>query len=123
MIFLAVPALPPVGATSAAAIMSVTASQQQIIERIKQQQPASSFKVFGQCSYDWNQWKLSPEGIRSTKRLCKHEIEDIVAVSCSILKTNTFEDGKWGQWRSPLAKDAKPGEGLMVAALCANITP
>jgi hypothetical protein len=112
MIFLAIPALPP-----------IPAAQQQIIERIKQQQPASSLKVFGQCSYDWNQWKLSPDGIRSTKRLCKHEIEDIVAVSCSILKTNTFEDGQWGKWRSPLSPEAKPGEELMVAALCANIAP
>ena len=109
MIFLAIPALPP-----------IPAAQQQIIERIKQQQPASSFKTFGQC---WNQWKLSPDGIRSTKRLCKHEIEDIVAVSCSILKTNTFEDGQWGKWRSPLSPEAKPGEELMVAALCANIAP
>ena len=114
MIFLAIPALPPVP--------TIPAAQQQIIERIKQQQPASSLRIFGQCSYDWNQWKLSTEGIRNTKRLCKHEIEDIVAVSCSILKTNTFEDGKWGQWRSPLSPEAKPGEELMVAALCANIT-
>jgi len=113
MIFLAIPALP----------LFFPAAQQQIIERIKQQEPASSLKVFGQCSYDWNQWKLSSEGIRSTKRLCKHEIEDIVAVSCSILKTNTFEDGQWGKWRSPLSPEAKPGEELMVAALCANIVP
>ena len=119
MIFLAVP---PVGAIGAAA-MSITASQQQIIERIKQQQPALVLKAFGQCSYDWNQWKLSPDGIRSTKRLCRHEIEDIVAVSCPILKTNTFEDGQWGKWRSPLSPEAKPGEELMVAALCANVVP
>jgi hypothetical protein len=42
MIFLAIPALPPVP--------TIPAAQQQIIERIKQQQPASSFKTFGQCS-------------------------------------------------------------------------
>jgi hypothetical protein len=111
MIFLAIPALPPLP----------PAAQQQILETIKQQQPFA--RSYGECAYDWNQWKLSAEGIRNTKRLCKHEIEDIVAVSCSTLKTNTFEDGQWGKWRSPLAKEAKPGEELMVAALCANITP
>jgi len=113
MISLAIPAIP--------ALPPIPAAQQRILETIKQQQPFN--RSYGECAYAWNQWKLSAEGIRSIKRLCKHEIEDIVAVSCSIFKVNTFEDGKWGQWRSPLAKEAKPGEDNMVAVLCANIMP
>ena len=118
MIFLAIPAFSPI---SAAAAVAVQSSQQQLLQNIRQEQPFA--RSYGECAYDWNQWKLSADGIRSTKRLCKHEIEDIVAVSCSVLKVNTYEDGKWGQWKSPLAKDAKSGEDLMVSNLCANITP
>lgn len=115
MIFAVTPALPPTAAVGA----SITLVQQQIIERIKQQQ--SNNKQFGECSYSWDSWKLSPDGVRTTKRQCRQEVEALVAVSCPILKTNSIDDGKWGEWRSPLAPNAKQGEELMVAALCANI--
>jgi hypothetical protein len=37
-----------------------------------------------------------------------------------LLQVNVNQEGKWTGWRSPVAKEAKPGEALMVATLCAN---
>ncbi len=98
----------------------VQSRQEAILERIMREAEAPSERTFGECSYNWGSWKLSKEGIRTTTRLCGDATEN-VAVSCDLLKVNVGEAGKWGGWRSPVAKDAKKGEANMVAALCANI--
>ena len=84
---------------------------EQLMVRIKDQQ-----RQFGDCQYDWRNWKLAADSTRSTQRLCRHEIEEIVAVSCSSLKINNTEDGQWRKWRSP-----GHGEDLMVATLCSAL--
>ena len=84
---------------------------EQLMVRIKDQQ-----RQFGDCQYDWRSWKLAADSTRSTQRLCRHEIQEIVAVSCSSLKINNTEDGQWRQWRSP-----GHGEDLMVATLCSAL--
>ncbi len=92
-----------------------------------EQAPAvATEKTFSECTYLWDQWKLSKDGVRTTFRTCKGESAQTptsVAVSCSALKINVTEASKWTGWRSPIAKGAKPGEAQMVAALCANVSP
>lgn len=120
----ALPELPPVEQPKPA-----QSRQQAILEKIMQQAPAvASERSFGDCTYMWDQWKLNAEGVRTTFRTCKGESVQTpvsIAVSCPLLKVNTTssaEPGKWQGWRSPVAKGAKPGEAMMVATLCANVT-
>jgi hypothetical protein len=119
LIATALPELPPIVQQQ-----PVKSRQQQLLERIMQQAPAvASERAFGDCTYQWGQWKLSSEGIRTTQRSCKGETATapiFIAVSCSLLQVNINQEGKWTGWRSPVAKEAKPGEALMVATLCAN---
>lgn len=100
--------------------------QQEILDKIMQQAPAvATERSFGECTYQWSQWKLSKDGVRTTLRTCKGEsvqTPGLIAVSCAALQVNTSEAGKWTGWRSPIAKGAKPGEAQMVAALCANVS-
>lgn len=106
----------------------VQSRQQAILEKIMQQAPvAASERSFGECIYMWGQWKLAPNGIRTTLRTCKGESVQTptsIGVSCSLLQVNTTsptEPTKWQGWRSPIAKGGKPGEAMMVASLCANV--
>ena len=92
------------------------ATVEQLMIKIKNQQ-----RQFGDCQYDWRNWKLAADGTRSTQRLCRHQIEEIVVVSCSVLKITNNEDGQWlklqgSQWRNP-----RQGEDLMVATLCSAL--
>lgn len=103
--------------------------QQQILEKIMQQAPAAATeRSFGDCTYMWSQWKLAANGVRTTFRTCKGDTPATpaaIAVSCPLLQVNTTSPGnvaKWDGWRSPIAKGAKPGEAMMVATLCANVT-
>lgn len=120
----ALPELPP-----AIQERPVQSRQQQILEKIMQQAPAvASERSFGDCTYLWGQWKLAANGVRTTFRTCKGESVQTpvsIAVSCPLLQVNTTSPenaAKWEGWRSPVAKGAKPGEALMVATLCANVT-
>ena len=120
----ALPELPPVVQPK-----PVQSRQQAILEQIMQQAPATaSERSFGDCTYMWGQWKLNGEGVRTTFRTCKGESAQMpasIAVSCPLLKVNTTstsEAGKWQGWRSPIAKGSRPGEAMMVASLCANVT-
>lgn len=117
----ALPELPPIVQQE-----QTKSRQQEILEKIMQQAPeAASERSFGDCTYQWSQWKLSADGVRTTLRSCKGEsvqTPSYVAVSCSALQVNVSESSKWQGWRSPIAKGSKPGEAMMVATLCANIT-
>jgi hypothetical protein len=120
LIATALPELPPIVRPE-----TTKSRQQQILEKIMQQAPAlASERSFGDCTYQWNQWKLSTEGVRTTLRSCKGEsaqTPSYIAVNCPLLQVNTTEEGKWQGWRSPIAKGSKPGEAMMVATLCANV--
>lgn len=112
----ALPELPPIN-------IAPPTKQQIILERIMQSNQAATDKKFGDCSYAWGQWKLSADGVRTTTRQCIDEsVQDpvFISVSCSALKVNIFAKQQWEGWRNPMAKGAKKGEALMVAALCAN---
>jgi len=120
LIATALPELPPIVRPEA-----TKSRQQQILEKIMQQAPAlASERSFGDCTYQWAQWKLSTEGVRTTLRSCKGEsaqAPSYIAVNCPLLQVNITEEGKWKGWRSPIAKGSKPGEAMMVATLCANV--
>lgn len=120
----ALPELPPI-------VQAAPPAQQSILERIMAEAPAGAIeRSFGACNYAWGaQWKLSSDGIRTTMRHCRGEASPSpFAVSCSTLKVNTAAlatDKKaleWGQWRSPVAPGAQPGEAMAVASLCANVS-
>ena len=117
----ALPELPPIVQKE-----PVKTRQQEILEKIMQQAPeAASERSFGDCTYQWSQWKLSADGVRTTLRSCKGEsaqTPSYIAVSCPTPQVNASEAGKWNGWRSPIAKGSKPGEAMMVASLCANVT-
>jgi hypothetical protein len=117
----ALPELPPIVQKE-----PVKTRQQEILEKIMQQAPeTASERSFGDCTYQWNQWKLSSNSVRTTLRSCKGEsvqTPSYIAVSCPALQVNVSENSKWQGWRSPIAKGSKPGEAMMVAALCANVT-
>jgi len=117
----ALPELPPIVRQA-----SAPSRQQALLEKIMQQAPAmASERSFGECTYQWDQWKLSADGVRTTLRSCKGEsvqTPTTIAVSCPLLQINVSDTGKWQGWRSPIAKGAKPGEAMMVATLCANVT-
>ena len=120
LIATALPELPPMVQQE-----PVKNRQQEILEKIMQQAPAAAERSFGDCTYQWGQWKLSSDGVRTTLRSCKGESVQTpvyIAVSCPLLQVNVSEAGKWNGWRSPIAKGAKPGEAMMVATLCANVT-
>lgn len=121
----ALPELPPI-------VQAAPSKQESLIQRIMAEAPASAIeRSFGSCNYAWgSQWKLSSDGVRTTMRHCRGEASPSpFAVSCSMLKVNTAvmaADKKaleWGQWRSPVAQGAQPGEAMAVASLCANVLP
>lgn len=117
----ALPELPPIVQQEPA-----KSKQQQLLEKIMQQAPTvATERSFADCTYQWSQWKLSADGVRTTLRSCKGEsaqTPSYIAVSCPLLQVNVSESAKWQGWRSPIAKGAKPGEAMMVATLCANVT-
>lgn len=97
--------------------------EQILLERIMNEQQTID-RQFGECSYAWNQWKLSPDGARTTSRFCKNEsvqAPSYISVNCSLLKVNTYKEAQWQGWKSPIDKQAKKGEAEMVASLCANV--
>lgn len=113
--FAQIPPLPPL-------TYDVTPKQQEILNKIYNPvNEAPKNRVFGVCSYDWSGWKLIKD-VRVTDRTCGSNPTQRIAVSCQTLKTNTLSDNKWAGWISPIDKNAKKGEDMMVAALCANIT-
>lgn len=111
------PELPPLQQQAAT-------KEEALLERILKEGQTATERKFGDCYYAWGAWKLSPNGARTTTRQCKDEsaqVPSYIAVSCPLLKVNTTKEGQWQGWRSPVAKEARPGEANMVAALCANV--
>jgi len=100
---------------------NVTPKQQEILNRIyNSPDNVANKRVFGNCSYDWSNWKLI-NGVRVTTRICDSKEEQRISVSCEVLKTNSLVNNKWDGWISPASKQAQKGEDLMVATLCANV--
>lgn len=88
------------------------------------------------CEFYWPGWKLGPDGIRTTNvRSCSSR--KWVAVDCKKLRlswgTPSTETDiqkrkdnpiSWGQWLIPTINTVSgTQEGMMVAALCDNISP
>ena len=115
LIATALPELPP--------LPQALTKEQMLLQRIMGEHQRVERK-FGECSYAWNQWKLSPEGARTTSRFCKGESVQapvFISVNCSLLKVNMYKEQQWQGWKSPIDPQAKKGEPEMVAALCANV--
>jgi len=101
--------------------VNVTPKQQEILNRIyNAPDNVVNKRMFGACSYDWSNWKMI-NGLRVTNRSCDGMTQEPIYVSCEVLKTNTLVKDKWQGWISPASKQARKGEDLMVATLCANV--
>lgn len=121
---------PPAPAKAETAGLKPTPAQQDVLDRIRQQRDSQT-RRFGDCTYRWNEWRLGPNGVRTTRYSCDRSevVDHTVGVSCSKLKINFYqpitplgqepERWAWGQWRLP---EAGPEEQL-VATLCANALP
>lgn len=99
--------------------------EQLLLDRIRASKaPVDQWRRFGQCSYDWGNWKLHSNGIRTTGVDCGGTaMRWQIGVSCDRLVVSIrSRDGVWGSWEPPAgAKDRfRSGEELMVASLCAN---
>ena len=121
----AAPANPVSGA--AAPGTTINPREQQLLERIRQLK-APRWRSYGVCRYDWSAWRLTEGAVRTTDVECgANNSRAVVAVHCDTLQVSRREgDTAWSPWRLPLtAAESKTtgGEDLMVAALCANITP
>jgi LysM repeat protein len=97
--------------------------EQALLEQIRSQ-PSGQWRTYGECHYDWSQWKLYANGIRSTNVDCGHE-KLIIGVSCTKLLVARYDpQSGWSNWRSPASGDrVNKGQDEMTAALCANIKP
>lgn len=101
--------------------LNITEKQQEILNRIYNAPDVIVNKrTFGACSYEWSNWKMI-NGVRVTTRSCDGMTQERISVSCEFLKTNTLVKDKWNGWISPASKQARKGEDLMVATLCANV--
>ena len=82
-----------------------------------EEQRRRRYKSFGDCSYDWMGWGLSPSGVRSTNADCGG-ITYEVAVDCKNLRIAKLRHNRtaWSSWSIPSGNDEN-----VVVALCANI--
>jgi hypothetical protein len=106
---------------------AMTPREQQLLEQIRRLK-APQFRSFGVCRYDWSTWRLVDGAARTTTVECGDPpVKGNVAVHCPSLKlTRSVGGGPWDGWRLPLSIEESTttgGEDLMVAALCANVTP
>lgn len=122
------PVLPPAawpGSTPEQANpMGRSPREQALLDKIRSA-PTGGWRRYGQCSYEWNAWKLIAGGTRTTAADCGGTaMRWIVGVNCERLMVNTFRyDTGWQGWEAPAGPDSKfrQGEDEMVAALCANV--
>jgi len=106
----------------------LSAKEQLLLDRIRDSKtPVEQWRRFGQCAYDWNNWKLHSNGIRTTGVDCgSTTMRWQIGVSCDQLLVNIRScDGVWGSWEPPAGTEERfrNGEELMVASLCANAMP
>lgn len=119
----------------------ITPEEQYILDRIEQnksqellkeertrKQAMAGWRQYGFYYYNWRNWKLAPNGTRTSVRtISEREItrktartdsllmEDI-AVTCKGLKISRLSSEGWGKWNNP-----DQGETEMMMALCGNI--
>jgi len=119
----------------------ITPEEQYILDKVEQnksqellkkertrEQAMEGWKQYGSYYYNWNDWKLAPNGTRTTERtIFEREItrkatrrNDLlihdIAVTCKGLKISRLSSDGWGKWNNP-----DPGETEMMMALCGNI--
>ena len=98
--------------------------EQTLLQRIRSQ-ATKEWRTYGSCHYNWANWKLVSNGVRTTSVDCGDESKRwIVAVDCKAFKVNMFvNEGGWQGWKKPAGEGSseRAGEDSMVAALCANI--
>lgn len=120
-------AAPAVQAAPQPAAPALTPREQQLLDQIRRLK-TPQLRSFGVCRYDWTTWRLVDGGARTTSVECGDPpVKGNVAVHCQSLKlTRSVGGGPWDGWRLPLSiEESKTtgGEDLMMAALCANVTP
>jgi len=99
--------------------------EQQLLERIRASKASmEQWRRIGQCSYDWGNWKLHSNAVRTNGVDCGGTaMRWQIGVSCDLLLVSIrSRDGVWGPWEPPAGSESRSrqGEELMVASLCAN---
>lgn len=105
--------------------LSAAEAEERRRQALKQAEEARQrrYRTFGDCTYDWQGWGLSPSGVRSTTAICETTASQI-AVDCKNLyftgrrKTSSLSWSGWGEWKLPQKNSP---EAEMVIELCSNL--